>query len=118
MNTLEASEFLGIPANILAKMRYRPTSTLQAGPPFEKKYVKGKPTVVYKMSSLKAWLKMRSCLLTAGEAAELLGVSRDEILNMVGSYEVAGGNLVVYPTRNVYLFQSQRRLNEIKKKRA
>jgi len=109
MNTLEASEYTGIPLDILIRMRTRVTSTLRSGPPYERKFVEGKLQYVYRKAPLDRWLKTRRCLLTAGEGAQLLGISRDEILNMVGKVVVpSGGYIYIYPTRNMYVFNQRR----------
>jgi len=65
------------------------------------------------------WLKARNCLLTAGEAAQVMGISRLEILNLVGSFKLAKGlgTLIIYPNKNIYLFKSAKTLRKIRSKR-
>jgi len=120
LNTMQAAEYTGIPADLLAKMRVRPTTTLQS-PPFRRVLNKeGVPQYCYSKAELKDWMAKRNCLLTAGEAAMALGISRDELLSLSsGSYKVgkSGAVVVVYPNKNIYLFRSAQKLRSVKKRR-
>lgn len=121
MNTLEASRFTGIPAETLIRMRTRITSTLQSGPPFKRSLNEdGHSVFSYTKRDLQAWMKARNCLLTAGEAANIMGITRLEILDLSGSFNLGkgAGTLVIYPNKNIYLFKSPKMLRKIRTARA
>ena len=98
MNTLETAKFTGISADLLVRMRYRPTSTLRSGPPYSKRYNRnGLLRIVYSKAEVKRWLKQKKFLITAGEAALALGVIRDDILSIRGvkRFDIKNGFIVI-----------------------
>jgi len=85
MNTIQAAEFTGIPEFLLVRMRARETTSIKSGPPFCKKMGRnGEPLYTYSIRDLRRWMKIRKCLITAGDAAEILGISREDLINMHG----------------------------------
>ncbi len=106
MNVKETAELTGIPADLLAKMRTRKTSTLQSGPPYTKKYNKnGVPRIIYNKHQVMRWMSKRNVLITAGEASRILGIERLEILAVKGvkRFDIHFGFIVVDTTKNLFL---------------
>lgn len=111
MNTIETAKYTGIPAEVLIRMRARETRTLKNGPPFCKTIGKNGETVyVYWKKDVKQWMKMRRCLITAGDAALIMDIHREELLDIHG---VTGidirrkkfkGKLIIDNPRNVYIW--------------
>lgn len=110
MNTLQASKMTGIPVDTLIRMRARDTRSLLSGPPFHKVMSKaGVPVYEYKAKELRDWMRIKLCQITAGDAANIMGVSRDEIMVITGvkAFRVKGeydGRLVINNARNLYIW--------------
>lgn len=105
MNTKECSEFTGIPETTLERMRTRVTTTWRQGPPFAKVVDKdGITHVRYTKAGVLRWMKKRNLLLTALEAATLLGITRDEILAIHGlrRFDLKIGYLLVEAKKNMF----------------
>lgn len=114
MNTYEAAIFTGVPAELLIKMRTRMTSTLRSGPPYRKAMdKKGNVSYTYNKRDLTRWAKLSSCLITAGEAALLLGVTREELINSVQNFVCIAigpnkGSVLIAPSKNLFMFKPYR----------
>ncbi len=111
MNTIEAAAFTNIPEELLQRMRSRETTTTLGGPPVKRTVSKmGEIRYIYEKRALKAWLKYRSCRITAKDAAIILGTSRDELLTRYGihSYDIRTkdykGRLVVDNGHSIYMW--------------
>lgn len=120
MNTLETAKYTGIPMALLVKMRNRPTSTLNSGPPCYRTIDKhGTIKHVYLKKDLDRWMRVCNCRITAGEAAMLLAITCDEVYKLPpGTYMLAdGGNLIIYPNQRVYIFRNQLLANKLRRKR-
>lgn len=110
MNTLQASNMTGIPTDTLIRMRSRNTTSNLSGPPFHKKMGKGgEPIYEYKAAELRAWLRIKLCQITAGDAANIMGISRDEIMTFSGikAFKIDNeykGRLIVNNAKNMYIW--------------
>lgn len=111
MNTSETAKYTGIPAEVLVRMRARETRSRKSGPPFCKVLsAVGDAEYVYSKREIKQWLRLRNCLITAGDAAVILGLHREDILSIHGvqSFTVKKrgyrGRLVVDNTRKIYIW--------------
>lgn len=113
MNTAETAKLTGIPLELLIKMRNRnQTITLQSGPPYMKKVDKnGIPYFVYHKTQVMAWLAKRNVLITAAEAAQLIGVTRVEVLKIAGikRFDFRRYLIIVEPKKNRFLMVLKRR---------
>lgn len=116
MNIQQTSKMTGIPQHILVRMRARDTRTLISGPPFCKVIGKnGETRYVYHLSNVREWMRLRKSRITAGDAALILGVHREEILEYSGlrGFDVATreykGRLIIDNARNVYLWIPKKR---------
>ena len=93
-------------------MRTRESNSLKSGPPFHKVLtVSGDLIYVYIKSEIVKWMKIRNCLITAADAAELMGISRDEVLAIYGlkgfniSYDgKLKGRLIINNGKNQYIW--------------
>ncbi len=106
MNTKECAEFTGIPESLLERMRTRVTTTWRQGPPFAKVVDKdGVTRVKYSKKNIKRWMKKRNLLLTADEAAALLGITRYEILEIHGlkRFDLTIGHMLVDANKNMFI---------------
>jgi hypothetical protein len=111
MTTEETSKLTGIPLDLLISMRTRRTSTLQSGPPFSRVVDKdGTPIFKYNKAHVKSWMKNRNALITAAEAAKMIGITREEILNITGikRFDFPHGSIVIKPTDNLFVFVLKR----------
>lgn len=92
---------------LLKAMRSRNnTVTNQSGPPYERLIGRsGIPTFNYKKTHIDAWMKKRNLLLTAKEAADVLGIGRDDILKIHGSkrFDFKQFSLVCNPDKNMFI---------------
>ncbi len=111
MNTQQASKLTNIPVSVLVRMRARQTMSIKSGPPFRKKMNKnGELIYEYNRVEVLDWLRHRVCLITAGDAAEILSVPREEILKYSGvqSKEIKTkeyrGKLVIDNGKNIYIW--------------
>ena len=110
MNTLQASNMTGIPVSTLIRMRARDTRSNLSGPPFHKTMGKGgEPIYEYKAAELRAWMRIKLCQITAGDAANIMGISRDEIVAMSGikAFKIDNeykGRLIVNNSKNMYIW--------------
>lgn len=116
MNTIETAKLTGIPEALLIRMRARETRTLKGGPPYCRKIRKnGTVVYTYNKRDVQAWMRLRSCLITAADAASILETSREEILKLYGirGIEVTGkgkkGKLVIDNGKNVYIWVPKRK---------
>lgn len=110
MNTMQASKMTGIPVDTLIRMRDRNNRSLLSGPPFHKILDKsGAPIYEYKANELREWMRIKLCQITAGDAANIMGISRDEILAISGvkAFRIKNdydGRLVINNARNIYIW--------------
>ena len=111
MNVQQTSEMTKIPVEILLKMRSRENRSFKSGPPFHKKISShGEPIYIYHKKEVQKWMKTRRCLVTAGDAAEIMGISRDELLNIWGlhgfnvKFGTYRGRLIVHNSKNFYVW--------------
>lgn len=111
MNLQETSKLTKIPEDVLVRMRSRESRSLRSGPPYHKVISShGEAVYVYLKKEVLEWLKIRRCLVTAGDAALIMGVSRDELLNIWGlrgfniKYETFRGRLIVNNSKNQYIW--------------
>lgn len=122
MNTQECAEFTGIPAEFLHRVRTRNcTTTLFGGPPFSKRIDRnGQPKIVYNKAQVSAWMRKRNLLVTAAEAASILNIEREEILNIQGPkrFDLKHGFLVVNPGKNQFVLVLRRKRELSNRKRA
>ncbi len=114
MNLAETAKKTGIAADVLVRMRARDTRTLKSGPPFHKQMgPNGEPVYVYNQLEVKRWMKFRRCHCTAGDAAIILGVHREDILDIHGvtGFDIRRkgfkGRLIVDNSRNIYMWLPQ-----------
>ncbi len=115
MNTQQASEYTGIPFGVLVRMRARETTTRKSGPPYCKTFTKtGETHFVYSKMEIKKWFKVRrslNCLITAGDAALILDVHREDIMAISGvrSFTLKRkgrrGLLVIDNSRGIYVWK-------------
>lgn len=107
MNTTETARFTGIPKDLLIAMRNRnQTVTLQSGPPYTKRIDKdGVPQFSYNKTQVTRWLAKRNVLITAAEAAKVIGVLTSEILKITGikKFEFRRYFIVVQPSQNRFV---------------
>lgn len=111
MNTTQTAKLTGIPEDLLVRMRARETRTLKGGPPYCRKVNKdGTVVYTYDRREVQSWMRLKRCLITAGDAAALLETSRDEILKIFGLRSIPlrakgkKGTLIVDNGRNVYIW--------------
>jgi hypothetical protein len=112
VNVQEVSKLTKIPVKVLIRMRLRDSGSLKAGPPFHKILNShGELNYVYLKTEVKKWLKIRNCLITALDAAIILGISRDEVLNFYGlrgftvQYDKnCKGRLIINNAKNLYIW--------------
>lgn len=100
----------GIPLSVLIRMRDRNNRSLKSGPPFHKVISKGgTPTYEYKAAEVRDWMRIKLCQITAGDAANIMGITREEILDLTGvqAFQIKNeyqGKLVVNNTANIYIW--------------
>lgn len=110
MNIQQTSKLTGIPTDVLLRMRDRKNLSLLSGPPFHKLMSKsGVPVYEYNLKEVREWMRLKRGRITAGDAATIMGVSREEILGIHGveSFRIQNeydGRLVVNNTRNLYIW--------------
>lgn len=112
MTPTECSKFTGIPLDVLISIRNRPTSTLQSGPPYSQVYdSNGVPRIVYNKRKVSSWMKNRNLLITAGEAAKMIGITRFQLLSITGvkRFDFRKGSVVVQPSKNLFVFFLKRK---------
>ena len=92
-------------------MRSREGRSLKSGPPYHKVISpKGEAIYVYLKREVLGWMKLRRCLITAGDAAQIMGISREEILDLYGlkgfnvECEDYRGRLIVNNSTNFYVW--------------
>lgn len=107
MNTKQTAELTGIPAEMLHRLRTRnSTTTLHSGPPFSRRIDKnGVYHYTYNKTQILSWMKKRNLLITAKEAADLLGITREEVLAVAGvkRFDIRCGFLVINPGKNLFI---------------
>src|SRR6266436_1554899 len=111
MNTKQTAKMTGIPEQILIRMRARETTSLKSGPPFCKKMGKeGEIEYSYHKADVQRWMKARNCLITAADAARILGCSREDILSIYGLQSLPirargfNGRLLINNGKNIYVW--------------
>ncbi len=110
MNIQQTAKMTGVPVEILIKMRSRDTTSMLSGPPYTKTLGKGGETLyVYNAAEVRKWLKIKLCQVTAGDAANIMGVSRDDIVAIHGikAFKISGeydGRLIVNNTNRIYIW--------------
>lgn len=111
MNLQQTAKMTGIPEGTLLRMRSRESRSLKSGPPYHKTISKdGEAIYLYKKEEIRKWLKIRLCLITAGDAADIMGISRDEVLKIFGlkGFNVKNGKikgrLIVDNGKNQYIW--------------
>jgi hypothetical protein len=118
-NTLQAAKFIGLPVDILMRMRLDSTRRHDTrGPPYHHVMEDGKFRYRYKERELIEWMKLRNCRITANDAAFILGISRTQVMEFFGLQRrrVGSGDLVIHSSKNFFLFVSkkQKKLKQIK----
>lgn len=115
MNLQETSKLTKIPEDVLVRMRSRESRSLRSGPPYHKVISSnGEAVYIYLKKEVLGWLKMRRCMVTAGDAAIIMGVSRNEVLDIWGlrGFNVCAGNykgrLIVNNGKNQYIWLPMR----------
>jgi len=110
MSLKEVAKMTGLSEHILMRMRTRNSHSLKSGPPFCKKLINGELVYIYDRIEVKKWLEQRHCLITALDAAQLLGISREELLNFYGlkSFDIRQGRrkskLIIQNSKNIYIW--------------
>lgn len=110
MNIQQTANMTGIPADTLIRMRARDTRSNLSGPPFHKTMGKsGMPVYTYKAAEVREWMRIKLCQVTAGDAANIMGISRDEIMVYSGikAFKIDNeykGRLVINNARNQYIW--------------
>ncbi len=115
MNTKQTAALTGIPALLLRRMRCRESVSLRNGPPHRRTITStGGLRFTYDRNEVLEWMRLRRCIITQGDAAALMGCSRDEISNYYGlrSFELRGrknGKLIVHNGKNFFMWIPQNR---------
>ncbi len=116
MNIAQVARMTNIPVFVLARMRDRKGASLLCGPPFHKMMdAEGNLIYVYKIKEIREWMRWRNCQITAGDAAEILGCTRDDILKYSGihSFDIRKkeyrGRLVMDRSKNLYIWMPVRK---------
>lgn len=115
MNTAEVAKLTGIPQELLTRLRARESRSLKCGPPFCKTLDRTGPKYVYDRKEVLKWMKLRNCLITAGDAALIKNVMREVILNISGlkSFDIRRkdykGKLIIDNAKSVYIWVPKRR---------
>lgn len=113
MNVEQVSKLLLIPIEILVRMRARRT-----GPPFHKVLTaSGEIIYLYLKTELLKWMTNRTAFfITAGDAAELLGISRLEVTKISGfkGFDISfnrkyKGRLLINAAKNQFIWVPNRR---------
>lgn len=111
MNLAQTSKMTGIPEFLLIRLRARETTSLRSGPPYCKVLTKnGDMDYVYDRKAVREWMKMRRCLITAGDAAKMLGMSREDLLKIFGQTRFYlrtkeyYGKLIINNSKNIYIW--------------
>ncbi len=121
LTTKQAAKLTGIPEALLMRMRIRNASvSLCSALPFHRTILPdGEVRFWYSKSEVVTWMKAMSCRITAGEAAMLLGMLHQEVMNLSnGSYPLKQGYVVVYPGQNIFVFRNNKLAKALKRKRA
>lgn len=105
----EAAKLLGLPLEVLLRMRGRNTISQKSGPPYRKTLDEDGNTIyLYDKDEIIEWLKAKNLKIqiTAKDAADTLGVEREDLLKTTGMYrhELLDGDLLVYPSRNIFIW--------------
>ena len=127
MNVQQVAKMTGLPEKVLIKMRSRETVSFKSGPPFHKTMGKGGETIYeYKLKEVREWMRLKNCDITAGDAASIMGISRDEIKALhgvqaldVNDEEGYKGKIVINNPRNIFLWvpEVKSRKKKAKKKK-
>jgi hypothetical protein len=109
MNISEVANLIGLDIYLLRHMRARESITLKSGPPFCKTIdAVGNTKYVYKKTEVMKWLKRKHFRITAGDAAKILGISRDELMGDyrqgLHSWENPKGKLIVEVRKNIFIW--------------
>lgn len=123
LNITEVSKLTGLDVFLLKRMRSRESITLNSGPPFCKIIdALGNTKYVYKKSDVLKWMKRRRFRVTAGDAATILNISRDELLARFNqgqhSWEGKSGKLVINTGKNIFIWIPKLALEYYKPKKA
>jgi hypothetical protein len=107
MNTSDTSKLTGIPAGVLKALRSRnETVTNRSGPPYSKVIDKnGVSHFRYNKTLVLRWMAKTNLLLTAKEAANLIGVTRTEIMAVTGTkrFDFRRYSIVISPAKNLFI---------------
>ncbi len=116
MNTLstkQAARFLGIPVEVLIRMRTDGTrAAYRKGPPYCKVLTSaGETRFVYKKRDLARWEKMRCMFLTLGDVAILFDLPPSDIRRMTGlqHHDVGTGRIIMDVNKNFFRFIRKKR---------
>jgi hypothetical protein len=111
MTLEQTSRLTKIPEKVLLRMRSRESRSLKSGPPYRKTIsAVGETIYIYLKKEVLGWMKLRRCLVTAGDAAIFLGISREEILDIYGlkgfniNSRNSKGRLIVDNAKNQYIW--------------
>ena len=111
MNVQQTSKMTKIPEKVLIRMRSRESQSLRSGPPYHKIMSStGDAIYVYLKKEVQEWMRIRRCLITAGDAAAILGISREEVLEFYGlkgfnvQCEDYRGRLIINNGKNFYIW--------------
>jgi len=121
-NVKEAAKFIGMPQEILIRMRDCSTRREEKrGPPYCKVFNDGYMDYVYKEKDLIEWLKTRNVFITANDAAFILQTSRSEVLKLFGlqRHKVGDGELIIDVAKNFFAYIPKRKsqLTKTRKKK-
>lgn len=125
MNLQQTSKFTKIPEKILLRMRTQVTrNPIKSGPPYHKKLGKnGQIEYHYDVNEVRHWQSIRLCQITAADAADLMGTTREEVLDLYGvrrfpvecdGYE---GMLTIDNTNNLYIWIPKNKKPPMNKRR-
>lgn len=120
MDIEQVSKLTLIPVEILARMRKR-----RGGPPCHKVLTNsGHVVYLYLKSEILKWLTGKTAFfITAGDAAELMGISRDAVMSISGFKgfdvhynHIFNGRLIVNNGKNQYIWVPSRRKQKSKRR--
>lgn len=106
----DVSKLCGLSVETLRWMRGRETITLKSGPPYYKGMDEfGLTVYLYRRDDVLKWLKRkRNFRITASDAAEILRISRYEMIGRFShglhSFEGKNGKLTIEVAKNTYIW--------------
>jgi hypothetical protein len=85
VNIEQTAKLTKIPIKVLMRCRSREGRSLKNGPPYRKTLTpSGELIFSYDRAEVKQWMKVRRCLITAGDVGQILAIDRDDVLAIYG----------------------------------